>query len=87
MDHKERYDDLLSTIKTLRTEIETLRAGNQPSDRIDKSLLFKAFHSTSQLMAISNFETGIYEDVNVAFLKSLGYNRDEIGRASCRERV
>jgi len=78
MDHKERYEDLLSTIKTMRSEIESLRGGSSHTDGVDKSLSFKAFHATSQLMAISNFESGIYEDVNEAFLKSLGYSRDEV---------
>jgi PAS domain S-box-containing protein len=78
MDHTERYEELLDTIRILRTEIDSLRKGTAPSTGTDKALLVRAFHSTSQLMAISNMETGVYEDVNEAFLKSLGYKREDI---------
>lgn len=43
----------------------------------------KAFQSGSAMMAISNFETGEYIDVNATFLKILGYKYEEvIGRNS-----
>ncbi len=38
----------------------------------------KAFHSSPALMAISELETGIYIDVNEAFLRILGFARDEV---------
>lgn len=78
MDHRDRYEELLDTIRMLRTELETLRSASPRVAGPDRDLLLKAFHSTPQLMAISNLETGEYEDVNEAFLISLGYNRDEI---------
>jgi len=78
MDNKERCEDLLTTIKNLRNEVESLREGSAPIDAVNKSLLLKAFHSTTQLMAISNLETGAYEYVNNAFLNALGYSKEEI---------
>ncbi|MBE0676602.1 MAG: PAS domain S-box protein [Bacteroidales bacterium] len=79
MDHRERYDELLETIRILRNELDTLRLtkSNAPAET-EREIFRKAFHSTSQLMAVSNLETGIYEDVNEAFLKSLGYDREDI---------
>ncbi|MFO7575224.1 MAG: PAS domain S-box protein [Bacteroidales bacterium] len=79
MDHRERYEELLDTIRMLRDEIESLKAGKVLSKNDNEKEIFKrAFHSTSQLMAVSNLETGVYEDVNEAFLKTLGYKRDDI---------
>ena len=79
MDHRERYEELHDTIRMLRDEIESLKAGKVLSKNDNEKEIFKrAFHSTSQLMAVSNLETGVYEDVNEAFLKTLGYERDDI---------
>ena len=79
MDHRERYDELHDTIRMLRDEIESLKAGKNGRNKDNEKEIFKrAFHSTSQLMAVSNLETGVYEDVNEAFLNSLDYKRDEI---------
>jgi PAS domain S-box-containing protein len=79
MDHRERYEELLDTIRMLRNEIESLKAGRGlTNNENEKEIFKKAFHSTSQLMAVSNLETGVYEDVNEAFLKTLGYERDDI---------
>ncbi len=84
MDHRERYEELLDTIRMLRNEIESLKAGKDVRNHDNEKEIFKrAFHSTSQLMAVSNLETGVYEDVNEAFLKHLGYERsDIIGKTS-----
>ncbi len=38
----------------------------------------KAFHSNATLMAISTVEDGCYIDVNDTFLKTLGFERDEV---------
>jgi PAS domain S-box-containing protein len=45
---------------------------------IAKEMAFRAFHRAPQLMAINALETGIYVDVNDAFLNSLGYTKKEI---------
>lgn len=84
MDHRERYEELLDTIRILRDEIESLKAGKDIRSKDNEKEIFRrAFHSTSQLMAVSNMETGVYEDVNQAFLNTLGYERsDIIGKTS-----
>jgi PAS domain S-box-containing protein len=45
---------------------------------IAKEMAFRAFHKAPQLMAISTLETGVYVDVNDAFLNTLGYTKKEI---------
>ncbi|MDX9929211.1 MAG: PAS domain S-box protein, partial [Bacteroidales bacterium] len=79
MGSRERYEELLETIRILRHELEMARSGDSEKNTDKERALFRnAFHSTSQLMAISNLETGVYEDVNEAFLKSIGYRREDI---------
>jgi PAS domain S-box-containing protein len=48
------------------------------SPEIAKEMAFRAFHRAPQLMAISALETGVYVDVNDAFLNTLGYSKKEI---------
>jgi PAS domain S-box-containing protein len=45
---------------------------------ITREMAFRAFHCAPQLMAISYLETGVYMDVNEAFLTTLGYKKNEI---------
>jgi PAS domain S-box-containing protein len=78
MDQKERYEELIDTIRMLRQELDSVRSGTVLTPGPNRDLLLKAFHSSPILMAISNLETGVYEDVNEAFLQSLNYSRDEI---------
>ena len=49
-----------------------------PGPGLSKETAFQAFHTAPQLMAICNLETGEYIDVNEAFLRALGYRKDEI---------
>jgi len=46
--------------------------------KLSEEKFSKAFQSNSALMAISGFENGIFVDVNDAFIKTLGYSKDEI---------
>ena len=78
MDYKERYNELLETNKQLEKELEFFRAKSQGKYEIARDMIFNVFHSASHLMAISNLDTGKYVDVNNAFLKTLGYRKDEI---------
>ncbi|MEI7481970.1 MAG: PAS domain S-box protein [Elusimicrobiota bacterium] len=51
--------------------------------KLSEEKFSKAFHSNSALMAISNIDDGRFMDVNQAFLKTLGFSRDEvIGKTS-----
>jgi len=45
---------------------------------IAKEMAFRAFHRAPQLMAINTLETGVYVDVNDAFLNTLGYTKKEL---------
>ncbi len=78
MDYKEQYYELLKSKKQLEEELESLRSGKQGRNEIAREMIFKVFHSASHLMAINKLDTGIYVDVNDAFLKALGYRKDEI---------
>lgn len=46
--------------------------------KLSEEKFSKAFQSNSALMAISNFENGVLIDVNNLFLKSLGFDRNEV---------
>lgn len=79
MSDKERYEELLETIKILRHELELARSNRPEPGKTREAALFReVFHSAPQLMAVSNLETGVYEDVNDTFLKTLGFEKDEI---------
>jgi PAS domain S-box-containing protein len=41
-------------------------------------MVFRVFHSASQLMAVSKLDSGQYVDVNEAFLNALGYTSEEV---------
>ena len=78
MDYKERYLKLLEKNKQLKNELESLRFANNIEKDISGDVIYKFFHSSSNLIAISNFETGKYVDVNSAFLSTSGYRKEEI---------
>jgi len=78
MDYKERYEELLEANKQLEEKLKSLQSNNQGKSDIARDMIFKAFHSASHLMAISKVDTGIFVDVNNAFLKSLGYEKEDI---------
>jgi PAS domain S-box-containing protein len=69
---------LLEANKQLVRELESLRSKINVKNEIARDLIFKIFHSASHLMAISKLDTGIYVDVNRAFLDTLGYHEEEI---------
>ena len=50
---------------------------NRIADENEKTFA-KIFHTNSVLMSVSTVEDGIYLEVNETFLKTLGYNREEI---------
>lgn len=78
MDYKEQYNELVETNKKLEKELEFYRSESQEKNEIAREMIFKVFHSASHLMAINNLDSGKYVDVNSAFLKILGYKKDEI---------
>jgi PAS domain S-box-containing protein len=78
MVHKESYEQLLNNINELQKEIKSLKTAAEVRHDSAKDMIFKAFHASSHLMAISNLDSGIYIDVNDAFSQTLGYNKNEI---------
>lgn len=77
MDYKALYGELLGSKKQLESELISLRQNQQKND-ISREMVFRVFHSSSYLMAINSLDTGQYVDVNEAFIKSLGYSKEEI---------
>lgn len=83
MGEKGRYKEFFSFEKRLKKTGSAFKKEAVSKKDIAKEMAFRAFHSAPQLMAISNLETGVYLDVNEAFLRMLGYKIDEIiGRTS-----
>jgi PAS domain S-box-containing protein len=78
MDYKEQIAELQKIINKLEKEIESSKSGQQEKNENTRDTVFRLFHSASYLMAVNNLETGKYVDVNDAFLKNLGYKKEEI---------
>jgi PAS domain S-box-containing protein len=78
MEYKERYIELLETNKKLEKELEEFRSKTPEKSEMVRETIFRIFHSTSYLMAISNLDTGKYVDVNDTFCRTLGYSKNEI---------
>ncbi|TAL60378.1 MAG: PAS domain S-box protein [Bacteroidetes bacterium] len=78
MNYKERYNQLLETNKRLEKELELFSSKSKGNHEIINDMIFRVFHSTTYLMAISKLDSGQYVDVNDIFLKTLGYRREEI---------
>jgi len=66
----ERTSELAATNSKLISEVDERKKSEQK--------FATAFHSSSAMMAISDFDSGNYIDVNTAFLNATGYTRDEI---------
>jgi PAS domain-containing protein len=80
---KERLKNIMDTDKNLQKGKVPAGINEGINTEIAKEMAFKAFSNAPRPMAISNLETGIYVDVNVAFLKTLGYKKkDIIGQTS-----
>jgi PAS domain S-box-containing protein len=78
MDYKAKYTELLEANRQLEKELAYLRLKNQGKNDVSREMVFRVFHSASQLMAVSKLDSGQYVDVNEAFLNALGYKKEEI---------
>jgi PAS domain S-box-containing protein len=78
MDYKKKYNELLESNRGLREEIESLQKKLQKQGDSKSEMIFKVFHSASHLMSVSKLDSGEYVDINDAFLKTLGYTREEV---------
>ncbi|MBA4322984.1 MAG: hypothetical protein C0408_09235, partial [Odoribacter sp.] len=80
---RERFKKFMDNGKPLQKETEPTDFTKGSNTEIAKEMAFIAFSNDARPMAISNLETGIYVNVNDAFLKTLGYKkRDIIGLTS-----
>jgi PAS domain S-box-containing protein len=70
--------DLFRFLKRGKKEDTVPLSINGEASGFTKDIAIRAFHMEPQLMAISNRQTGVYVDVNDAFLSTLGYSRKEI---------
>lgn len=78
MDYKKKYEELKDINNLLSTELESLRSKESVGNSPKGTMLSAAFQSAYQLMALMNLKTGQLVDVNEAFLKVLGYTRNEV---------
>ena len=78
MDYKSKYKELLEANRHLEKELAYLRLKNLGESDVSKEMVFRVFHSASQLMAVSKLDSGQYVDVNEAFLNALGYTGEEV---------
>jgi len=78
MNSKKRNSELENRIKELENEISELRYQKRGDNSSTNDMVLRAFHSVDQLMALSRSDTGIFIDVNSAFLNTLGYKKEEV---------
>ena len=78
MDNKKKYKDLEERCRNLEIELSKLRSKGYGAARSSSEMINRAFHIASHAMAISKLDSGEFVDVNEAFLKILGYSKQEV---------
>lgn len=78
MDYKERYNKLLEKNRSLEKELEALHSKSEVENLNSNDMIFRIFHSTSHIMAIIKVDSGQIVDINEAFLKNLGYEKEDV---------
>lgn len=80
LDSQEKFKRKIRSLEKKLTDIK--KEPVRQSDTIDADysaeIFYRAFHSNPALMTINNFHDATYIDVNETFLKTLGYEREEI---------
>jgi PAS domain S-box-containing protein len=64
-------------IRSSNRDISEIRIAEQAL-KISEEKFSKAFHSNSALLALSDFKSGVFIDVDETFLQTLGYVREEV---------
>jgi PAS domain S-box-containing protein len=77
MEGKEIKSGLFGLVKKLKDKKSSIQT-DEINPETAKEMAFRAFHKAPQLMAINTLETGVYVDVNDAFLNTLGYSKKEV---------
>ena len=83
MDYKEKYKELEKANRKLEKELDKLHLIMKGPKASHNDLIFKAFHSAPNPMALTILETGKFLDVNSSFLTVLGYTKEEVIGHTC----
>ncbi len=78
MGYRERYNELLEKNRLLEQKLEALESKDEGNNYIVREMIFRVFHSTSHLMAVTKLSSGQIVDINEAFLSNLGYSKEEV---------
>ena len=78
MDYKEKYKKLAEVNKNLESELKELRSKIKNKKVTSTDLIFKAFYSAHNPMALISLKTGKFVDINNTFLDILGFKKDDI---------
>ena len=78
MNLKDKIRELEDKNKELEEKLREMLSPHKVSTASYTDKVLKAFQSVGQLMALSKVDTGIFVDVNSAFLEILGYAKEEI---------
>jgi PAS domain S-box-containing protein len=78
MGRKKKLPKFADLGKMVRKVSDSFNASLARNSEIAKEMVFMAFSNATKPMAISDLESGIYVDVNDAFLDNLGYKKKEI---------
>jgi len=62
-----------------------MKESGGPMPNLPAEAVYRAFHSSPNLMAISSISTGIIIDVNESFLTTLGYSKKEVAGKTFEE--
>jgi|WetSurMetagenome_2_1015567.scaffolds.fasta_scaffold00001_21 PAS domain S-box-containing protein len=71
--------------RELENELNELKALLQNRSISKNDFVLRAFHSSDYLMTLSRADTGVFIDVNSAFLDTFGYKKEEIVGHSSEE--
>ena len=77
MDYQKKYNELREKNRELEKELSALRSSNDGNGKTEE-MVFRVFHSTFHMMALSKLDTGKIVDVNASFLATLGYEKNEV---------
>ncbi len=78
MDYKEKYKKLAEVNKNLESELKKLRSKIKNKKVTSTDLIFKAFYSAPNPMALTSLKTGKFVDINNTFLDILGFKKNHI---------
>jgi PAS domain S-box-containing protein len=78
MNRKDQIRELEDKIGKLEMQLDSVKQQNIPLTEKAPDIILRAFHTTSQMLALSKLNTGAFVNVNKAFLDILGYSKEEV---------